>query len=90
MLIKYIKSVLWRVTERLSYIEDAWCLKVKTVMKTQPRCSTSNEGCITVVHKTMYQYTYNIITPRLVKYLATFSSHYSPAESTLYGTVYEA
>jgi len=27
-LIKYIKSVLWRVAKRLSYIEDAWCLKV--------------------------------------------------------------
>ena len=29
LLIKYIKSVLWRVAERLSYIQDAWCLKVK-------------------------------------------------------------
>ena len=28
-LIKYIKSVLWRVAKRLSYIEDAPCLKVK-------------------------------------------------------------
>jgi len=28
--IKYIKSVLWRVAKRLSYIEDAWCLKVNT------------------------------------------------------------
>ena len=28
LLIKYIKSVLWRVAKRLSYIEDAWCLKV--------------------------------------------------------------
>ena len=27
-LIKYIKSVLWRVAERLSYIQDAWCLNV--------------------------------------------------------------
>jgi hypothetical protein len=26
-LIKYIKSVLWRVAKRLSYIEDARCLK---------------------------------------------------------------
>jgi len=26
--IKYIKSVLWRVAECLSYIEDVWCLKV--------------------------------------------------------------
>jgi hypothetical protein len=29
MLIKYIKSVLWRVAKRLSCIEDARCLKVK-------------------------------------------------------------
>ena len=29
LLIKYIKSVLWRVRKRLSYIEDARCLKVK-------------------------------------------------------------
>jgi len=28
LLIKYIKSVLWRVVKRLSYIEDAWYLKV--------------------------------------------------------------
>jgi len=29
MLIKYIKSFLWRVAKRLSYTEDARCLKVK-------------------------------------------------------------
>jgi hypothetical protein len=29
LLIKYIKSVLWRVTKCLSYIEEARCLKVK-------------------------------------------------------------
>jgi hypothetical protein len=28
LLIKYIKSVLWRVEKRMSYIEDARCLKV--------------------------------------------------------------
>ena len=28
LLIKYIKSVLWRVVKRLPYIEDAQCLKV--------------------------------------------------------------
>jgi len=32
LLIKYIKSVLWRVAERLSYVEDAWCLKVKEAL----------------------------------------------------------
>ena len=29
LLIKYIKSLLWRVAKRLSYTEDSWCLKVK-------------------------------------------------------------
>ena len=28
LLIKYIKSVLWRATKRLSYVQDARCLKV--------------------------------------------------------------
>ena len=30
---KYIKSVLWRVAKRLSYIEDALCLKVKCLYR---------------------------------------------------------
>ena len=29
LLIKYIKSVLWRVVKCLSYVEEARCLKVK-------------------------------------------------------------
>ena len=29
LLIKYIKNVLWRESKRLSYIEEARCLKVK-------------------------------------------------------------
>jgi hypothetical protein len=31
LLIKCIKSVLWRVVKLLSYIEEARCLKVNTV-----------------------------------------------------------
>ena len=31
LLIKYIKSVLWREAKRLSYIEDAGCLKVNVI-----------------------------------------------------------
>jgi len=31
LLIKYIKSVLWRVAKHLSHTEDTWCLKVKAV-----------------------------------------------------------
>jgi len=31
LLIKYIKSVLWRVAKCLSYIDEARCLKVNNV-----------------------------------------------------------
>jgi len=31
LLIKYTKNVLWRVVKRLSYIQDARCLKVKVM-----------------------------------------------------------
>ena len=34
LLFKYIKSVLWRVAKRLSYIEDARCMKVKDIILT--------------------------------------------------------
>jgi len=37
LLIKYIKSVLWRVAIRLSYIENAWCLKVNRFQYTYYR-----------------------------------------------------
>ena len=41
MLIKYIKSVLWRVTKRLSYIEDARCLEVNNYSSIdKPRLKT--------------------------------------------------
>ena len=32
LLIKYIKSVLWRVAKRLSFIEEARCLKVNVTV----------------------------------------------------------
>jgi len=38
LLIKYIKSVLWRVAKCLSYIEEARCLKVNAVGQT--------DGCL--------------------------------------------
>jgi len=31
LLVKYIKSVLWKVAKRMSYIEDARCLKVNAL-----------------------------------------------------------
>jgi hypothetical protein len=33
-LTKYIKSILWKVAVRVSYIEDAWGLKVNFPSKT--------------------------------------------------------
>ena len=39
LLIKYIKSVLWRVAKCLSYIEEARCLKVNIMLVgRQSRC----------------------------------------------------
>jgi len=32
LLIKYIKSILWIVAKRLSYIEDARCLKINILL----------------------------------------------------------
>jgi len=42
LLIKYIKSVFWRVAKRLSYIEDARCLKVNSSFHTyvHKRCGS--------------------------------------------------
>jgi hypothetical protein len=31
-----MKSILWRVAVRLSYIQDAWCLKVNTMLTEVP------------------------------------------------------
>jgi len=38
LLIKYIKSVLWRVVKCLSYIEEARCLKVNSLVNLIERC----------------------------------------------------
>ena len=56
LLIKCIKSVLWRVAKRLSYTQDARCLKVKTVDK---RPSSVGSTALlrtnwTPVHKNQY------------------------------------
>ena len=39
LLIKCIESFLWREQECLSYIEDAWCLKVNIVLPSTPTSS---------------------------------------------------
>ena len=43
LLIKYIKSVLWGVAKRLSYIEDARCLKVNISCQTAISVAFSND-----------------------------------------------
>ena len=40
-MIKYIKSVLWRVAKRLSYIEEAQCLKVNSVYDSDGNIQTT-------------------------------------------------
>ena len=52
MLIKYIKSVLWRVAKRQSYIEDARCLKVNS-NSTHGKIVTGTD-CENVKHKIIY------------------------------------
>jgi len=44
MLIKYIKSVLWRVAKRLSYKQDARWLKVKNVRAVVQRITATAVG----------------------------------------------
>jgi len=41
LLIKYIKSVLWRVAKRLSYTEDARCRKVNGLSEFHKRWNCS-------------------------------------------------
>ena len=43
LLIKYTKGVLWRVVKRLSYIQDARCLKVKRKEKLIPLTRARSE-----------------------------------------------
>ena len=49
MLIKYIKSVLWREMKRLSYIEDARCLNVNKAV----RYSAHHSMHITIANDTI-------------------------------------
>jgi hypothetical protein len=43
LLIKYIKSVLWRIAKRLSYIEDAGCKRLRRVNPVVLNHKVSNE-----------------------------------------------
>ena len=58
-MIKYIKSVLWRVAKCLSYIEEARCLKVKSINnKFFTKAYTLTHVCVFVcVYIYLYLYT---------------------------------
>jgi len=53
-LIKYIKSVLWRVAKPLSYKQDARCLKVNLLLSlshaARQSCSPVNVGTVRTKH----------------------------------------
>ena len=49
MLIKYIKSVLWRVAKCLSYIEEARCLKVKSSARSNTVNNTARYCNLTIL-----------------------------------------
>jgi hypothetical protein len=74
LLIKYIKSVLWRVAKRLSCIEDARCLKVNTpqIAKCSKRHSRSR---ITGIKPTFFSYLFSYIT--VARFLGLLGWHRS-------------
>ena len=51
LLIKYIKSVLWRAVKRLSYIEEARCLKVNVFVSDVQEIHNT-ELCVCVSYST--------------------------------------
>ena len=64
LLIKYIKSVLWKVAKRLSYIEDARCLNVITFTAIRtafpvPVCkelTNAQQHCVQILYRTAPKY----------------------------------
>jgi hypothetical protein len=53
LLIKYMKSVLWRVAKLLSYIEDARCLKVENGVRCIYACFETSEPAVPVWNDTI-------------------------------------
>ena len=44
-----MKSVLWRVAKRLSYTEDAWCLKVNFIFQNSQRPQNETSDTVACV-----------------------------------------
>ena len=63
MLIKYIKSVLWRVVKRLSLYREAQCLKVKLLVTTKSKRSPKD---VLTTLSIMTDVSLEVITPRLI------------------------
>ena len=61
LLIKYIKSFLWRIAKRLSYIEDAWCLKVKN---SDQKCCTALLWRSRLLHQIHLMFIFQRTDPR--------------------------
>ena len=74
-MIKYIKSVFWRVAKRLSYIEDALCLQVKLTedlrYKYTVQLSHHAHQNVLVQHR--------MLLALLITYLLTYSMEQSPS-----------
>jgi len=56
LLIKYMKSVLWRASKRLSYIEDARFLKVHRMMFNMPVYGADQYSPPTFLYTFIYKY----------------------------------
>ena len=75
LLIKYIKSVLWRVVKCLSYIEDARCLKVKYKKSFQIDHYNGRVNRLTIT-KQLYYTQHTEVDVALLKLLLQHTSYY--------------
>ena len=90
-MIKYIKSVLWTVAKRLSYIEEARCLKVNiipTISKRPPPTRVAPSSILTLVFVSIrlllymlqflpipYSFNYHLTRVSSFKCLASYNIH---------------
>ena len=75
LLIKYIKSILWRAAKRLSYIQDARCLKVNPKSYTPPEISNR---CLT--ERKLH---WNFLTVSVITCVSKITLSPTPSESCI-------
>ena len=73
MFIKYIKSVLWSVPKRLSYIEDACCLKVNSCVSNI--CRLGITFFQANVHSDVITGSIKVVTAYRIAYVIQFAKH---------------